>query len=93
MEHIDIDTIGPIDENFGLRYIIVIIDTFTRYVELFPKRDVFAMAAADALWRHTCRFTAPLQISNKLWVAICESDAPAFHEITGIKHHMTIPYS
>ena len=30
-----IDTIGPIDEDFGLRYIIVI-DTFTRYVEIFP---------------------------------------------------------
>jgi len=62
MERIAIDTIGPIEENFGLKYIIVIIDTFTRYVELFPKHDVSAMAAADALWRHTCRFTAPLQI-------------------------------
>ena len=42
----------------GLKYIIVIIDTFTRYVELFPKQEVTAIAAADALWRHTCRFTA-----------------------------------
>ena len=62
MERIAIDTIGPIEENFGLKYIIVIIDTFTRYVELFPKHDVSAMAAADAQWRHTCRFSAPLQI-------------------------------
>ena len=43
-------------------YIIVIIDTFTRYVELFPKQDVTTIAAADDLWHHTCRFTAPLEI-------------------------------
>ena len=46
----------------GLKNIIVIIDTFTRYVELFPKQEVTAIAAADALWRHTCRFTAPLEL-------------------------------
>ena len=31
----------------GFKYIIVIIDTFTRYVELFPKQEVTAIAAAD----------------------------------------------
>ena len=43
MERIAIDNIGPIDEGFGLRYIIVIIDTFRRYVELSPKHDDSAM--------------------------------------------------
>jgi len=32
MEKIAIDTIGPMDEDFGLNYIIVIVDCFTRYV-------------------------------------------------------------
>ena len=36
MERIAIDTIGPVDEDMGLKYIIVIIDTFSRYVELSP---------------------------------------------------------
>ena len=93
MERIAIDTIGPIEENFGLRYIIVIIDTFTRYVELFPKHDVSAMAAADALWRHTCRFTAPLQIVTDYGSQFVNQMLTHFYEITGIKHHMTIPYS
>ena len=62
MERIAIDTIGPLPNDMGFKYIIVIIDTFTRYVELFPKQEVSAIAAADALWRHTCRFTAPLEI-------------------------------
>ena len=62
MERIAIDTIGPLPNDMGFKYIIVIIHTFTRYVELFPKQEVLAIAAADALWRHTCRFTAPLEI-------------------------------
>ena len=52
------DTIGSLP-NDGFKYIIVIIDTFTRYVELFPKQEVKTVAATDALWRHTCQFTAP----------------------------------
>ena len=46
----------------GIKYIIVIVDTFTRYVELLPKQEVTAIAAAVSLWRHTCRFTAPLEL-------------------------------
>ena len=36
MERIPIDTIGPLPD-MGIKYIIVIIDTFSRYVEFFPK--------------------------------------------------------
>ena len=36
MERIAIDTIGPVDEDMGLKYLIVIIDTFSRYVDLSP---------------------------------------------------------
>ena len=63
MERISIDTIGPLPADIGMKYIIVIIDTFTRYVELFPKQEVTAIAAADVLWRRTCRFTAPPESS------------------------------
>ena len=51
MERIAIDTIGPLPNAMGFEYIIVIIDSFTRYVELFPKQEVTAIDAADALWR------------------------------------------
>ena len=62
MERIGIDTIGPLPNDIGFKYIVVIIDTFTSYVELYPKQEVTAIAAADALWRHTCQFIAPLEI-------------------------------
>jgi len=45
-----------------LKFIIVLIDCFTCYVELFLKHEVSAMATADALWRLTCWITVPLEI-------------------------------
>ena len=40
IERIAIDTIGPLPNDMGFKYIIVIVDTFTRHVELFPKQEV-----------------------------------------------------
>ena len=77
----------------GIKYIIVIIDTFSRYVELFPKQEVTAMAAADALWRHTCRFTASLELVTDFGSQFVNNLLTYFHQEAGIKHHRTIPYS
>ena len=93
IERIAIDTIGPLPNDMGFKYIIVIIDTFTRYVELFPKQEVSAIAAADALWRHTCRFTAPLEIVTDFGSQFMTQLLTHFYAETGIKHHTTIPYS
>ena len=93
MERIAIDTIGPLPNDMGFKYIIVIIDTFTRYVELFPKQEVSAIAAADALWRHTCRFIAPLEIVTDFGSQFMNQLLTHFNAEMGIKHHTTIPYS
>ena len=77
----------------GLKYIIVIIDTFTWYVELFPKQEVTAIAAADALWRHTCRFTARLVLIPDFGSQFVNDLPTHFHHETGIAHHTTILYS
>jgi len=49
MQRIAIDTIGPLDIANQFKYILMIIETFTRYVELYPTKDVSADAATDAL--------------------------------------------
>jgi len=49
MQRIALDTIRPMDIAIAFRYIIVVFETFTRYVELFPANDVTAAAATDAL--------------------------------------------
>ena len=54
MERVAMDTIWPLPNDMGFKYIIVIIDTFTRYVELYPKQEMTAIAA-DALWVRVIR--------------------------------------
>jgi len=48
--------------------------------------DVSAMAAADALWRHTCRFTASLQIVTDYRSQFVNQMLAHFYEIADIKH-------
>ena len=62
IHRIAMDTIGPLDIAKHFKYILVIIDTFTRYEKLFPTNDVSADAATDALWDHSCRFGTPQEI-------------------------------
>ena len=46
MQRIAMDTIGPFPEVMTFKFIIVLIDIFTRYVQLFPSQTVSATSAA-----------------------------------------------
>ena len=60
MDVLNIDTIGPVAKDAqGNEYIIVIIDCFTRWVELIGVPDTTALAAARALLQHVGRFGTP----------------------------------
>jgi hypothetical protein len=53
MTRLNIDTIGPLDISVhGYQYILVIIDTFSRYITLWPTRSTTAIEAADAIIQH-----------------------------------------
>ena len=77
MERIYIDSIGPLKEDSkGNKHIIVIIDGFTRWIELYAVPDVTAVVAAKvALLDWVGRFGVPAQImtdngtqyANTLW--------------------------
>jgi transposase InsO family protein len=100
MERIYADSIGPIpaDEK-GNQYILVIIDGFTRWIELYAIPDTTADTAARCLLDWTGRFGTPIQIMtdggtqfvNELWEAYCEllgtqklESFPYSHEENGI---------
>ena len=87
MQRIALDTIGPMDISKDFRYIIVIIDTFTRYVELFPAHDVTAAAATDALWRHFCRFSTPLEIVTDQGSQFMNQTLQSFPTLTAPWNH------
>ena len=65
MEVLNIDTIGPLaSDNAGNEHILVVIDCFTRWVELFAIPDTSALSAAEALLQHVGRFGAPATLRS-----------------------------
>ena len=63
MHRLNIDTIGPLDISIhGFQYILVIIDTFSRYITLWPTRSTTAIEAADVIVQHIGLFGTPKEI-------------------------------
>jgi hypothetical protein len=94
MQKLNVDLIGPLPiDTKGNKYILVIIDMFTRFTELIPVPDATAETTAAELFRHFGRYGA----AEKLW----SDNGPNFisHiikellEIIGTEHHLTLSYS
>ena len=93
-ECINIDSIGPLDaDEFGSRYIIVIIDCFTRFVELVATTTTDAVSAARAVFTTVGRSGCPSQIltdngtqyRNEFFQTLCD--------LMGIEVFQTLAYS
>jgi hypothetical protein len=55
---------GLIPDEYGNNTIMVVIDTFSRFVELFPMKGNSAQVAAHALIQHIGRYGMPYQITS-----------------------------
>jgi len=94
MQQFNIDTIGQLPEaKYGYKYIVVMIDTFTRYIELFPMRDLTKEEAATALIQHIGRWGCPSILMSDGGTQFKNS---LFMEILNYLHvadNISIPYS
>ena len=61
MECLNIDFIGPFPDQ---GYILVIVDTFTQWVELYHTTDATALSPAECLFKHFGRVGAPHQLRS-----------------------------
>ena len=61
MECLSIDFIGPFTDQ---GFILVLLDTFTRWVELYHTTDATALSTAECLIKHIGRFGAPHQLRS-----------------------------
>jgi hypothetical protein len=94
MRDIALDTIGPFTmDNRGNVHILVIIDTFSRWMQLTPITDVSAITAANAIITYigifgnpeTIRHDQGTQFNNELWKEL--------FRIAGVKQIINNPYS
>ena len=93
MTRIGMDTIGPLSPSEGFCHIIVIIDHFSRYIELFPSKDVSAKSAANALHRHICRFGVPMELITDQGTQFVNDTLTEYLNVAGVLKIETIPYS
>ena len=61
MECLNIDFIGPFPDQ---GYMLIIVDTLTRWVELYHTTDATSLSAAECLLKHFGRFGAPHQLRS-----------------------------
>ena len=94
MEHIAIDVLGPLPiTEIGNKYILIVADYFTKWVEAYPVLNQEATTLAELLVREfICQFGVPLLIhsdqgrnfESELFAKVCR--------LRGIKKTRTTPY-
>ena len=63
-EHIHIDTVGPLPPSSGNKYILTVIDRYTRWPEAYPMKDNTAKSVVQTLTHHYIpRFGVPINIT------------------------------
>ena len=76
----------------GNSNIMVIIDTFSRYIELYPMASLTAQAAAQALEQWMCRYGRPVNILTDN-ASQFQAEYDATLKVLGIRNEKIHPYS
>jgi hypothetical protein len=93
-ERANIDTIGPLPiDEYGNKYIIVIIDCFSRFVMLYAAQDATAKSAAQALLHCIGMFGAPSQLLSDNGSQYVNSIIDELLYLVGTEHQLTLTYS
>jgi hypothetical protein len=87
---LNVDYIGPFPDK---GYILVIIDTFSRWTEMFWCADADGKTAADCLLTHFGRFGSPNMIRSDRGSHFANDLIKDFLDLTGTPHNLTLAYS
>ena len=94
MERLNVDTIGPLDMDDDQNcYIIVAIDCFTRFVELYPAKDTAAHPTAIALLHHVGRYGCPSTILSDNGSQYVNNIITEILKLINTEHCKTMAYS
>ena len=90
MECLDIDFLGPFPDK---GYILVIVCTFTRWVELYLTTDATALSAAECLIKHFGRFGALRQLRSNNGPHFIAAVIKEFLTLVGVEQCLTLACS
>jgi len=94
MERLSIDTMGPFTKSAqGFEHILVVIDNFSRFVELYPLHTVKADEAAQRLLEHVGRYGQPSQILSDGGTQFVNDTVKALNDLLHTNSIVSTPYS
>ena len=94
MQSIAVDTVGPfLPDKSDNKYVVVIIDQFSRFVTLHPSKDSTADSATKALLTHYGYFGPSKEIRTDKGSQYLNSMLSSLHKITKTKHVTGLAYS
>jgi hypothetical protein len=93
MEVLNIDTIGPLSNDSSEKYILVIIDCFTWFVELYPIEDTSATLCARDLLSHVSRYGTPMTIRSDRGTQFVNAVNNQLLSLLQIEHELSLAYS
>ena len=93
-EVLHLDHIGPLTKDVhGNEYILVIIDAFSRWVELFPNKSTTAVETALVMLNHIGRFGSPDVIHTDQGPAFYNELVQELLRLCGIEQSFATAYS
>ena len=94
MTQISVDSIGPLPKSrSGKEHLLVIIDNFSRFVELYPIQSVESKEAARCLLQFVGRYGIPLEIVSDCGTQFVNELITEFVRLVGADRILTIPHS
>jgi transposase InsO family protein len=94
MDRINVDTIGPLPEDAdGNKYIIVVIDVFSRYAELYATKDATAATAAKCMVHWIGHYGIPGELLTDNGKQYTADVIEQLCELLQLDHLTIMPYS
>jgi hypothetical protein len=92
---LSIDTVGPLPtcEVSGCKYIIAVVDDFTRFTELYPCKDLTAESAVRAILQVVGRYGMPKMIRSDQGSQYASELVANLLSFMQIEHQFSIPHS
>lgn len=93
-ERICIDTIGPLTKtDEGYEHILVVIDSFSRFVEMYPLKSTKAEEAVVRLTEHAGRYGTPLQLLSDGGTQFLNDCVQLLNKTMNISYIQSTPHS